>query len=253
MKAARQRQGVELDRRRRSRWPRHSRDRSSSRPSDTSIIAVACGASAAPAVEQRHRPAVDDRPAARSPSGSSRNCARPAALNRRASRPATAGRPACRRLRDGVRSPARPIAVRPSTRGAPARQGDGVAADQRQADSSRRPPRSRRGRPRPSRRRRWSATARPRAGVAPLAARSRQVDRDQLPADAMPAGRPGRKCTPSAMLSWVRTSPSSSAASSASPRAAGSVAMRRSRAITSRSFMPAGAPRLPWRWRRAGR
>src|SRR5687767_11831865 len=79
------------------------------------------------------------------------------------------------------------------------------------------------------------------AGVAPLPARSDRFTATSFQ-PTLPAGSPGRKCTPSAMLSWVITSPSNSAASSASPRAAGSVANRRSRSIASASFIASQSP-----------
>src|SRR5437764_5252539 len=74
------------------------------------------------------------------------------------------------------------------------------------------------------------------AGVAPFAARS---DRFTVTSfhPTLAGGSWGRKCTPSAMLSWVSTSPSSTATSSSRPRAAGAVAMRRRRSMTSASRM----------------
>src|SRR5918998_2084142 len=74
------------------------------------------------------------------------------------------------------------------------------------------------------------------AGSAPLAARSDRLTVTSFH-PTLAAGSAGRKCTPSAMLSWVSTSPSNSATSSASPRAAGSVANLRSRSITCASFI----------------
>src|SRR5438270_6635211 len=72
------------------------------------------------------------------------------------------------------------------------------------------------------------------AGVAPLAARSERLTVTSFQ-PTLAGGSSGRKWTPSAMLSWVSTSPSSTATSSSSPRAAGAVAIRRRRSMTSDS------------------
>src|SRR3954454_5400467 len=68
------------------------------------------------------------------------------------------------------------------------------------------------------------------AGAAPFAARSDKFTATSFQ-PTLAGGSPGRKCTPSAMLSWVKTKPSSSAASSSRPRAAGAVAIFRKRSM----------------------
>src|SRR5438270_6181097 len=74
------------------------------------------------------------------------------------------------------------------------------------------------------------------AGVAPFAARSERFTVTSFQ-PTLAGGSWGRKCTPSAMLSWVSTSPSSTATSSSRPRASGPVAIRRRRSMTSASRM----------------
>src|SRR5438067_9358582 len=72
------------------------------------------------------------------------------------------------------------------------------------------------------------------AGVAPLAARSERFTVTSFQ-PTLAGGSCGRKWTPSAIVSWVITNPSSTATSSSRPRASGAVAIRRRRAITSDS------------------
>ena len=61
----------------------------------------------------------------------------------------------------------------------------------------------------------------------------RRVGRHVHPTEA--GGSLPRKCTPSAIMSWVRTRSPITATSSSSPRAAGSVAIRRSCSINASS------------------
>src|SRR3954454_14767807 len=74
------------------------------------------------------------------------------------------------------------------------------------------------------------------AGVAPLAARSDRFTATSFQ-PTLAGGSSGRKWTPSAILSWVSTSPSSNAASSSNPRAAGAVAIFRQRSMICSSRM----------------
>src|SRR6185312_13471479 len=72
------------------------------------------------------------------------------------------------------------------------------------------------------------------AGLAPFAARSERLTATSFH-PTLAGGSLERKCTPSAMLSWVITRPSRKATSSRRPRASGAVAIRRSRSMMSRS------------------
>ena len=146
---------------------------SSSRPSDTSIIAVACGGERLARFEQRNRPAVgvDQRPARRPDPRS--NWARPAAES--PSVPTSHSlSPGLRPARDGVAGSGAADRGQAEHARRAGRQGDRVAADQRQrryaahaASIPSMKPAS------PMRHRRSaSATAGAAAGVAPLAARS---------------------------------------------------------------------------------
>src|SRR3982751_1889716 len=75
------------------------------------------------------------------------------------------------------------------------------------------------------------------AGEAPFAARSERFTATSFQ-PTLAAGSELRKCTCSAIVSWVTTIRPSTATSSSNPRASGEVAIRRSRSITSRSRMP---------------
>ena len=112
------------------------------------------------------------------------------------------------------------------------RQGDRVAADQRQAVAFARCLDAAEEIASPIRpaRRCVSDSSAP-AGVAPFAARSDRFTATSFQ-PTLAGGSAVRKCTPSAMLSWVTTRPSRTATSSSSPRASGAVAMRRSRSMT---------------------
>ena len=154
---------------------------------------------------------------------------------RRASRPATANRRACRRRRCGT------VLAGAADRGQPehARRAggkrDGVAADQREAIAFARRLDPARGIASPTRRRRrWSATARRRPASRPWR-RGRTGSPRPASSRRSPADRRAGNARPRQCVSWVMTSPSSSATSSSSPRASGAVAIRRSRSMTSDS------------------
>ena len=139
-------------------------------------------------VEPRARAAValDQRPVARSPRGAARARRR----HRRSCRPPTGRRRAGRRSGREPRSPARPIAVRPSTRGAP----DGERWCRRRAAggrSSRRRLRRRDERRVPAAVAESVAEQHADAAGAPLAARSERLTATSFQATS-PGGSPGR-------------------------------------------------------------
>ena len=216
----------------------------------------ACGASSCPAPSCGRGRAVEVDQRARRVRDPPRSCVSPAAdIAERADDPQMiAGRapPA----RSGVRGPALADRGHPEHARRAGRQSDRVAAEQRQRRSFRTRPR------RPleeallpiARRRHIVRDSKAPRGVAPLAARSERFTATSFQPTS-PADRSGRKWMPSAMLSWVRTRPSSTADIVEQP-----ARFRRGRhAPQARDdlgfahLLARGRAARAWRWRRAGR